>query len=140
MEIKARFSRTGYVVLGMWVLLFAAMAFLEYSPPVMFIFIVLSVVIAGAKPFTYSILLEKDTIIIVWFKYFTRRTIVREVQTVTLELVYSGSTDDPRDAVLKVFSGGRCIHRASVNQGFEEPDFRKMIVKLEKLKISKQVV
>ncbi|QHS58068.1 hypothetical protein [Chitinophaga agri] len=140
MEIKAHFSRIGYILLGVWVLLFFVMIFLEYSPAVMFIYVALSVFITGVKPFTYSILLEKDRVTIVWYKYFIKRRIVRDIQSVTMDVVYIRSSGEPDDAVLKIFAGPNCIHRAFANQGFEEADFRKLIVKLEKFKISRQVV
>ncbi|MBW8687474.1 hypothetical protein [Chitinophaga rhizophila] len=140
MELKARFSQIGYVLIGLWLLFYAAMAFLGYGLSILLIFKGLSLFVVGAKPFTYTVTLGKDKIRIVWYKYFIKRTITKDIQLVTLEIIYAGSTNKPADAILNVFVGKRCAHQVPAANGFEEADFRKLIVRLEKLKLGNGVV
>lgn len=140
MEIKARFSQIGYVLLGVWGLFLAAMTFLEYSPWVLFTYIALTVWLIGVRPFIFTIRLDKERITITWFKFFIKRITSKDIQHIRLEVVYPGVDENPEEAILHVFNGTRCIHQVYANRGFEEADFRRLIVKLEKFKIAGQTI
>ncbi|TWV97389.1 hypothetical protein [Chitinophaga pinensis] len=140
MEIKARFSQIGYVLLGVWGLFLAAMTFLEYSPWVLFTYIALTVWLIGVRPFIFTIQLDKERITITWFKFFIKRTTSRDIQNIRLEVIYPDAEENPEEAILHIFNGAKCIHQVYANRGFEERDFRKLIVKLEKNKVAGQAV
>ena len=140
MEIKARFSQIGYVLLGVWGLFLAAMTFLEYSPWVLFTYIALTVWLVGVRPFIFIIRLDKQRITVTWFRFFIKQTVSRDIQHIRLEVVYPGADENPEEAILQIFNGTKCVHQVHANRGFEESDFRKLIVKLEKFKIAGQVM
>ncbi|MCF6408069.1 hypothetical protein L3C95_34595 [Chitinophaga filiformis] len=99
----------------------------------------LSLILVLAKPGVSSIAVNESGITVKWRKYFIGHTLNRPIDNISLEIIYSGSTGEPEDAILNVFEGRKCIHQVYASYGFTEDKFREFIAAFNDIKAAARV-
>ncbi|PWV56673.1 hypothetical protein [Chitinophaga sp. S165] len=96
-------------------------------------FAIVGVILNAARLTTCSIELDITGITVVWSRFFVEQTIWRPIENISLEIIYSGSSGKPQDAILNVFEGPKCIYQVYANHGFTEDQFKEVILAFKDL-------
>jgi hypothetical protein len=92
--------------------------------------------IASRQQKTYSIELANDILTLTGAKLLIRNVVSYNVHDIWLELIYSGSTGEAKDAMLNVFEGKKCVRQVHVKEGYTEEEFKNLIAAFYVMKTS----
>lgn len=140
MEIRSRSPRKIPIRVGLLIFVIAVVLVrLKYIQFSLFLPAVFLLAHAGRRS-AFLVAVDNIEIKILWERFSIERTVVRPIENIFLEIIYSGSTGKPQDAILNIFEGRKCIYQIHVNEGFTEDQFKELIAAFNDLKVSKQVI
>jgi len=134
MILKARNADLAYALIFIIPAVLIVLHLSGFKMGVFIFFAGVSVVLNGMKKTFYKIVLEENTLTVKWCYFLIRRTNTYKSDNLFLEIIYSGSTGKPADAMLNVFEGTKCMHQVHVKDGFSEEQFRELIAVFEAAK------
>ena len=101
---------------------------------VFFLVFLVLLTIAARQQKTYTIVLENGSLVLTGAMLVKRNVVTYHVEDIWLELIYSGSTGEAKDAMLNVFKGKKCVRQVHVKEGYTEAQFRELIVAFDAMK------
>ncbi len=140
MEIRSRSPRKMPIRVGFLIfVIVVVLVCLKYIQFGLFLPAVGLLAYAGRRS-AFSVAVDNTEIKILWERFSIERTVIRPIENISLEIIYSGSTGKPQDAMLNVFEGRKWIYQIHVNEGFTEDQFKELIAAFNDLKVSKHVI
>jgi len=135
MILKVRNADVAYALILATPIVYIALVVFADTRSVVLFLAAFIIVTNGMKKSTHKIILEGDTLTVKWCYFLIRRTTCFKLDNSSLDIMYSGSTNDPWDAVLNIFEGKKCKHQVHVKEGFCENEFRELISVFEAMKL-----